>query len=212
MKNYFLFFLLTLMGLQTYSQTVKFDVFDNLVYESENDRYIANLKEDIFEGFVFTDSRKNKLTYKKEYIEFKFPELFENKDARIDFFMSLIHNYRSDRRYEATFMIDIFDKIVIEDNKNNKTEIGQDIFGNATYKRRNGNEQIRIVKNISGGLEFKSNRKNATLEKNIFKIWNYTDSRGNKIEFGARTWNGFLQEYESKENIFMFLIDTFLFY
>lgn len=210
MKKILFFFFLVLTSLQLSAQRIEVDIFGNLSYESRRQNYRAYLKSDIFDNLIFTDNLDNEIIFKKKYLDLEYPKLKRRKEAKIDFFNYLMEQYDTERNYKATFSVDIFDKIIIEDNRNNRVESGQDIFGNPTYEEKRGADFISIRKNIFGELEYKSNRENALLKKDIFNKWIYTDSSGNKFEFGASTWNRLMDDFGSDEAIFRYLVEEYL--
>ena len=203
--------MLILIGLQIRAQHVEFDIFGNLQYESEDERYKAYLKKDIFDNLIFSDSNNNELKYYKKYLDLYYKGALENKEDKIDFFRNFISEYSSERGYKATFEVDIFDKVIIKDNLNNKVEIGTDIFGNQTYEEIKNGEKISMKTDLAGNLEYRSDKERAFLKKNIFNKWTYSDSSGNKFEFSNKTWNRLKYLYVSEEDILFFLINKFLY-
>ena len=211
MKRYFIYLFLVAISLQLSAQQIKVDIFDDLEYQSENGQYKANLKKNIFDDLVFSDNNNNELTFRKKYLEIENKILLEDEEARIDFFRHLIRRYRSEEKYKASFSVNIFDDIVIEDNRNNKIKKGTDIFGHPVYEEKFNGVETTIKRDLSGNPEYKSGKEQATLKKDIFNKWIYQDSSGNKFEFSDQTWNSLMDQYGSDENILYFLINEFLY-
>lgn len=197
--------------LQIRAQHVEFDIFGNLQYESEDERYKAYLKKDIFDNLIFSDNNNNELRYNKKYLDLYYKDALKNKEDKISFFRSFISEYISEKGYKATFDVDIFDKVIIKDNLNNKVEIGTDIFGNQTYEEIRNGVKTTMKTDLSGNLEYKSAKEQAFLKKDIFNKWTYSDSSGNKFEFSNKTWNRLKYLYVSEEDILFFLINEFLY-
>jgi lipid II isoglutaminyl synthase (glutamine-hydrolysing) len=212
MKNYFLIILLTIISLQTHAQRIRFDIFDNLEYESRENRYKAYLKKDIFNNLLFSDNQANELTFMKKYLDLTYSNSLEDEEDKIDFFRNLIDTYGFESGYKATYTVDILDKVIIEDNRNSRIEIGRDIFGNATYDERTNNIRTTIRRDLFGNLEFRSGRDQANLKKDIFNRWRYTDSSGNDFRFSTSSWDKLLHLYISEEDVLYFLVDKFLYY
>lgn len=206
------FFLVLLINFQLYGQKIETDVFDNLVYTSENEDYKATFKKDIFDNLIFEDNRKNKITLEKEYLDVYYPDIFREDKIKIELFYNLLNDYSHENEYSATYSIDIFDKIIIKDNRKNKIEIGEDIFGNRTYEENFNGLKSSIERDVHGNLVFKSKSEKATLEQDIFKKWIYKDSQGNTFEFGKNTWEILKYKYGNEEGVFLYLINEFLRY
>jgi lipid II isoglutaminyl synthase (glutamine-hydrolysing) len=212
MKRYLIFLLLIVESLQLYAQHIELDIFDNLQYESKERGYNAYLKKDIFDNLIFSDSNNNELTFKKKYLDLMCHDVLSNQEAKRNFFWKLIDEYSLEKKYQATYAVDIFDKVIFEDNKNSKIEIGKDIFGNQTYEEKRNDVTISIKRDLSGNLECASGKENASLKKDIFNKWSYDDSSGNKFEFSNETWNMLKNKYGKEEDVFLFLIDQFLYF
>lgn len=210
MKKYFALSILLLANLSIYAQRIETDIFNDLTYESRDGRYRAQLKEDIFENLIFTDNNRNKITFKKEYLSSQFGNTLKNPREKADFFRSMVHRYGQEQGYEATFSVDIFDKTIIEDNRNNRIEYGTDIFGNPTYKERINGIESSINKDLMGTLTYRSHGQEATLREDIFHKWIYEDSKGNKLEFSTETWYMLRRKYGNDEDVFVFLRNEFL--
>lgn len=210
MKKYLILLLLIVISQLTHAQRIQFDIFGDLHYDYKEKRYTASLKKDIFNNLIFTDNANNELVFKKKYLDLNYQYLVENEEAKIDFFRYIINRYSLERGYKAKFDVDIFDKVIIEDNKNNRVEVGKNIFGNLTYEERRDDLKISIKRDLSGDLEFKSDKEQAYLKKDILNKWSYSDSSGSRFNFSDETWDKLMHVYGSDEGIFFFLIDSFL--
>ncbi len=208
MKHYILLLTLLIHGF-LFGQTIKTDIFKNLNYTSYDRSYEAQFKKNIFDDFVFSDNHNNEITFKAKYIAKEMPELKNNKEAVLALFIEMVRAHKKDKDYKATYEVDIFDKLIFKDNKGS-VEIGTDIFGNPTYEENIGTQHISVTKGLNGAWEYKNNQKGtATLKKDIFDIWHYTDSYGNDFEFGKTTWGRMMQQHKTEENVFRYLIQLF---
>lgn len=136
MKKYLIYLLLAIFSLQASAQSIDFDVFGNLQYESKDRRYKAYLRKDVFDKLIFTDNNNNEITFNKKYLDLYYPNILKEDRKRMFFFRNLINTYRVDCKYVATYSVDIFDKVVIEDNRNNSVVMATDIFDNPTYEEK----------------------------------------------------------------------------
>jgi len=207
MKKYIIVFFLIVTNLQVFSQRIDVDIFGNLQYKSERQRYEASLKKNIFDDLIFTDNNRNEVIFEKKYLDLQYRNWQGREDVRTDIFRDLIRRYQTEREYRVKHSVDIFGKIIIEDNRNNRTSRGTDIFGNPVYEERRNGVKTSFERDIFGNLIYKSNRRQASLKKDIFNKWSYSDSGGNKFEFSDETWNRLMRRYGNDENVFMFLID-----
>ncbi|GGG09913.1 hypothetical protein GCM10011323_13110 [Pontibacter amylolyticus] len=212
MKKYFILLSLIVISQLSHAQRIQFDIFGDLHYESKENRYTASLKKDIFNNLIFSDNTNNELVFKKKYLDLNYKYLIKDEEAKIDFFRYIINRYSLERGYKAKFDVDIFDKVIIEDNKNNRVEVGRDIFGNLTYEEKRDDFKISIKRDLSGNLEFRSDKEQAYLKKDILNKWSYSDSSGNRFNFSNKTWDKLMHVYGSDESIFFFLIDNFLYF
>ncbi len=208
MKNHLLLPVLLLMCTVVHAQRLDFDVFGNLTYRSQNSRYEAFLKKDIFDNLIFTDSKKNEISFRKKYVDLFYPGLAADQEAQIDFFRYFINNLADQSGYVATYEVDIFDRVQINDNRKGNTEISNDIFGNYVYRENNNSKTIS--RGISGGLRYNAGKTNATLEKNITDKWRYRDSSGNDFEFSDQTWERLMHFHGTDEAVFNYLLKAFL--
>lgn len=211
MRKVLLVLLLVVAGMQVFAQKIETDVFDNLVYQSQDERYKAYLKQNIFDDLIFSDSNGNEVIFKKKYLDLEYGDLLNKPEEKLDLFTSLIHEHEFDRGYKAKYAVDIFDKLVIEDNRNGKVEIGEDIFGNETYEEEFNGEKRSVKRGLNGELKYDASNEDATLQKDIFDRWTYSDSLGNEFKFSRETWRGLKKRFGSEENIFHYLINEFLY-
>lgn len=206
MKKTNILLLLILVAFQLTAQRMENDIFGDPTYESSDRNYKANLKKDIFDNLIFTDNNKNELKFEKNYLDAFYPNLLTNSEAKFDFFRHLISTYRHDASYQATYSIDIFNAVIIKDNRNYELKIGKDIFGNATYEEKGNGDRLSIRKNLMGEFEYDSNRLVAKLKKDIMNRWEYSDDSGNTFEFGEATWNALKRRFGTEEDILLYII------
>jgi len=211
MKKHLIFLFLIAFSIQIFAQRLDNDIFGDPIYVSRDLQYKANLKKNIFSDLIFTDNNNNEIKFEKKYLDVFYPKILENSESKFDFFRHLLSKYRAESQYKATYSINIFDDVVITDNRNNALKIGTDIFGNSTYEEKSNNGQQSIRKNVLGVLEYKSDNVQATLKKDVFNKWIYSDSSGNKFEFSHATWELLQHRLESDENILMYLVHEFVY-
>ena len=196
---------------QLFSQRLENDIFGDPTYVSRDLQYKASLKKDIFSNLVFSDNNSNEVKFEKKYLDAFYPNLLENPEAKFDFFRYQISKYSNERNFKASYSVDIFDKVVISDNRGRELEIGKDIFGNRTYDETKGNGvKVSIRRDIFGNLEYKTDQIQATLRKDIFGKWIYDDNTGNKLEFSVSTWNLLQHRCGNEEDILLYLIREFV--
>ena len=164
----------------------------------------------MFDNLIFSDSNNNELVFKEEYLNSEYPNTLTEKKFKIDFFKSIISRYSLEQGYEATFDTDIFEAVILENNRNNKIEIGRDIFGNSIYEGKKNGMVFSMKRNRSGSLQYLSMKEQASLEKDVFGKWNYRDSSGNEFKFGSHAWEMLRKKYGTEEEIFIFLVGSFL--
>ncbi|MFI2743331.1 hypothetical protein ACG2LH_11360 [Zhouia sp. PK063] len=189
-KKITLYLSFTLISIQSYSQEVTTNIFNDLDYASSNNTYEAHLKKDIFDDLLFSDSHNNQVTYKKEYLCKVYGKHLTNKEEKISFFMQLINRYKQLENETETYAIDV--------------------FGNKTYNGKNNSKTVTIKRKPNGDIVYNLNQQSAVLKMNIFNVWEYHDSLGNKIEFSMTTWKSFKRKYHTEENILSYLANHFL--
>lgn len=140
MKKSIFIFVLALLSSSIFGQRYfggKFDkdIFDNLVYE-RNDGYKASLKKNIFDDKIFEDSHKNKLVYKKKFLD----RLSKKSDK--DIFIELIRYFDNKTSLTEEFEIDIFDNLKYANNQKFKASLSKNIFGDIVYEDSNKNKIV----------------------------------------------------------------------
>ena len=191
--------------------TVDTDIFGAFQFKSTDGQYKASLEKNIFDDLVFTDSRNNKLHYEKKYLDKVEPGLRGDKEAQVWMLKRLVRENRRHSDYKATFKVDIFDKIIIEDSKGYKLEEGKDIFGNVHIEEQMNSSKSQLKRNLHGGLEYTENKNKASLAKDIFDRWVYKDSFGNEIQYGKETWKRVIERYGTDEKFFWELLDRWFY-
>ncbi|MDN4753727.1 hypothetical protein QYZ87_04165 [Porphyromonadaceae bacterium W3.11] len=192
------------------AQSIDVDIFGNLIYESIGREYTAKLEKNIFDDLIFSDNKGNEIILKKKYIKKKYGNIFDNQESKISLFRRMIKFHRGESDYRATYDIDIFDTMIIEDNRGRKVEMGRDIFGNETYDEVFNGKNYSMRRNLNGDLVYIVGDEEATLRKDIFDHWIYEDSLGNEFQFSKRTWARLIDRFGSEENIFDYLVYEFL--
>lgn len=202
--------LLIFLSISITAQRITYNIFDDLQYESLKGNYTATFKKDIFDHLIFTDSNQNTVTFEKKYLDEKIPEIEGKTPMKVDFFRRLIDEYQFQKRQKLTFSIDIFDRIVIEDQQGTVVEIDKDYLGGWLYSPHIKDISRFITHRSSGEWEFKIEKAHANLEEGSFGKWVYKDSSGNHLEFSRKTWLSLTQKHGHTQNVFSFLIYEFL--
>ncbi|MFV0554987.1 MAG: hypothetical protein ACK5LR_09810 [Mangrovibacterium sp.] len=192
-----------------WAQNIQTDISGNLSYVSVDKSYKATLRQNIFDDLTFADSNNNQVVLKAEYIKLEYGKLFENEEAKFDFFLNMVQQHRKQKGYIASYEVDIFGTIKVKDNQGWELEVGKDGVGNS-FRREERNGERQSFENKSGMMTFKSNHKNASLRKDVFKQWIYKDSNGNELRISEKTFGKLLWQYGNDEEVFMYLVNTFL--
>lgn len=187
------------------------DIFGTLLFKSNKDSYSASLEKNVFGDLVFSDSRKNHEKFENKYLGRFMPGILNSKDAQQKFFQELIWQNRNSEGYESFYSIDIFGTIITKDNRGNERESGTDIFGHEFVRDKSKGSTSSIKRNIHGDLEYTEDGNQATLRKDIFDKWSYSDSFGNRVEFSSRTWNRILNRLGSEKEILWYFVDQFFY-
>lgn len=111
------------------------DIFGNLQFVRA-DEFKASLSKNIFDDIVYEDSYKNKLTYKKKFLE----RLPDQEDWVI--LNELLRYFADKTNLTEEFEIDIFDKIQYKNNEGFSATFGKNIFDDVEYKDSNKNEIV----------------------------------------------------------------------
>lgn len=101
----------------------------------------------------------------------------------------------------------IYDDAIVENKKDRKRKIREDIFGNTIIETRNN--KIKIGRDIFGYLQYEDNTMKASLKKDVFDNTVYTDSKGNEIKYSKEYWADINEDFRNnEEGIFMWLIEV----
>ncbi|GGF22204.1 hypothetical protein [Echinicola rosea] len=211
MKRYLLLLTAFLLQQLAFGQLIERNFFGDLEYHSRNGEYKATLEKNVFNDLMFSDNKHNKITFEEQYLHWEYGDLLKNEREEHMFLMDLVRQYRRESHYKATYQIDIFDNLVIEDNRDYKLEVGQDIFGNITHEESINGRRVAITREKDGGLIYESNRQKASLQKDIFDRWIYEDSQNNKLIFSNASWANLARKYGNNERIFQHFMNELLF-
>lgn len=209
MRKPLLLLVLLISLTSTYAQQIETDKFNDLKYSSKGRDYTAKFEKNIFEDLIFTDNHDNNVTFEKKYLQREYPGIHADKFLKTKLFRDLIRQYRREHKYRATYKIDIFDQLIIEDNRGYKLSQGKDIFGHEQFEEELHGVRTSIKRNLRGGLEYKSGSENASLHKDIFGKWIYEDSLGNKFQFAPSTWDKLIRRLRTDQEVFWNLINQF---
>ncbi|KGE13539.1 hypothetical protein [Sphingobacterium deserti] len=213
MKKIILLSIFLLHAFSMFAQlaAIQRDIFGDLDYQSRDGNYQSSFKKNVFDDLTFTDSRNNKVTLEKKYLNATYPGILGNEKRKRELFYQLIQENRRGEGYVAKYSIDIFNKLIIEDNEGYKLEKGKDIFGHEQIAEQMDGVKTSFNKTINGTLEYSSGKDKASLKKDIFDKYLYSDSFGNELQFNEKTWRTLTRRYETDEDAFMSLIDQFFY-
>lgn len=211
MRKFLVVAVLFLMAQLSYGQEMERDFFGDLIYKSVRNGYSASLKKDVFDAYVFTDNHQNKLTYGKKYLRLEYEGGIQGDEEERMFFWELIRQYGREHDYQATFQVDVFDRVVIEDNRDYKLTEGKDIFGNQVREETINGDRVKISEGMDGSLSYSANDLEASLKKNIFDQWVYSDSKGNQLEFSPESWHSLNARFGDNKQLFGFITNMLLF-
>lgn len=209
MKIFLTYAVLIVLSLPSFSQKIELDIFNDLSYTSIDNEYKAYLKQDIFDNLTFSDNRSNKILFEKKYLDLKYPSILSNSKEKYFFFRSLLGEYREENNYQASYTIDIFDKLKIKDNRGWQVEVSEDIHGNPQYLEKQKDKTISVKKMLNGTWEYTDGSKRASLRM-IHNYWEYKDSEDNKFQISKKTWQKLIERHGAEEVIFHYLIYEFL--
>lgn len=209
LMKYFYFFSVFFF-INFHAQEIKKDIFNNYEFCRKDKKFCANLKKDIFDNIIYTDDKKNTITYNRKYVAKYFPELFKNESITVDFFAGLLEEFKYYKNYSRTHEIDIFDKEIVEDNRHFKSVYYKDIHGKYQYEENFNNSKTTLSEDFNGNIVYKNGNIWAKLEKNFQGNWKFSDKSGTNMEFSKETWNLLLQKFGDKSKIANYLISTFL--
>lgn len=204
MKRFTIIIMLCLAYVATMAQCVEVDVFEDLVYRSHTSSYKANLREDIFESLIFTDSNNNRIEYKRKYIDLKLHHIYHCEKDKIHFFEQLVKKNRNKRGYMATYSVNAYDRVVVEEQYRNRKPHGHVHHSHSSVKMRN------IRTDHHGNMMYFLSKNRAWLKRDRSGRYTYTDSSGNELRIGAATWKMLLRKHKTKKEVFASLIDQFL--
>jgi len=190
------------------------DIFDSWIFKTNENNYKAELKKDVFNARIFSDNQGNRFSYDEKYLGKIQNNPFRNNKDQYKFFINLIDRLSSEKNYKVDFKVDIFNKVIVSDNRGFKresndayylmpdfnvvedTSLDKDIrirrISNTEYIYRNGNEFAKL-------FETKTQR------------WTYEDSTGNRLQFSPSTLRKLLQRYKSEDKLLRHLIYEYLF-
>jgi len=129
-------------GLSGYKEEYKTDIFGYQQYES-NQRGKASLKKDVFDAWIYTDSRNNEINFSKEYWADIMGD-FDRNERRA--FIWLINTSANLSSYKEKYKIDVFGYQQYENNQREKASLKKDVFDNMIYEDSKGTK-IQFAEN-----------------------------------------------------------------
>ncbi|MVZ67015.1 hypothetical protein GQF61_14230 [Sphingobacterium sp. DK4209] len=211
MKKLALLIIFTCLICVAFAQQGRYDtdIFGNLTFQSDRNSYEAKLEKNIFGDLIFTDSRRNKESMDSKFLEEFMPGIQDSKERQQKLFHDLIWQHRHNESYEVSYSVDIFGSVISKDNRGNERESGTDIFGHDFVKDKRKGSTASMKRNIHGDLEYAEDGQTATIKKDIFDKWSYSDSYGNKLEFAPSTWRRLMKKLGSDKEILWYFVDQF---
>ncbi|GAA4131376.1 hypothetical protein GCM10022216_01420 [Sphingobacterium kyonggiense] len=212
MKLLATFITLLLFSQQLFAQAGKTrtNIFGDLEFTSQDGKYDAKLKKDIFNALVFSDNQGNEIKFEKKYIDVYFKGDPDEKSLKSRLFRRLIRENYGERDYKASFEVDILGTEIVKENRNSERT------SNIRNNRDHGNEGDNRSANISirrndQGLEYKNDGESASLEKDNSGKWWYNDSKRNEVQFNEESWRKLLDKFSSDTEVLRYLVDLYLY-
>lgn len=211
MQKQTLLLLFLLFSISSLAQSIAIttDSRGNQQYLSEGDSYRATLSKDIFDKLIYTDNQGNKISRSKEYLQLKHPSAVNNPSGERIFFEEMINTFRYVNDYVASYSVDIFDNISFTENKPLRPQYPE-AHPEGHYPTPSTNYHIDRNRDGSYSFQTRRRREEALLKIGFSNCWVYTDSKGNELKFSGASWEDLMCTYGNPENLFLFLIDSFL--
>lgn len=191
------------------------DMFENWIFESNLNNYKAEFKKDIFDARIFSDNRNNQISYDQKYIAKLKDNPFKSSIEQNLLFFDLIDRMINEKGYKADFKVDIFDKVIVSDNRGFKRESNDAFYILPEFDKENTIPSeygpFRIQRVNKNEFIYRNNDEYARIVLNKVGRWNYDDSSGNKFQFSALYWNKLFQLYQTEEKVLGHLIQEYLY-
>jgi hypothetical protein len=189
------------------------DMFDNWKFETNENNYKAELKKDIFNAHIFSDNKGNESSYDEKYLA-KIPNHpFRTNKEQYTFFVDLIDRFFTEKNYKVDFEVDIFNKVIVSDNRGFKRESNDAYYLMPEFNVAEDtslNEDIRIRKINNTEYAYRNTNEFARLFENKTGRWTYEDSLGNRFQVSPSTWNKLMNLYKSEDDILRHFINEYL--
>jgi hypothetical protein len=189
------------------------DMFDNWKFETNENNYKAELKKDIFNAHIFSDNKGNESSYDEKYLA-KIPNHpFRTNKEQYTFFVDLIDRFFTEKNYKVDFEVDIFNKVIVSDNRGFKRESNDAYYLMPDFNVAEDtslNEDIRIRKINNTEYAYRNTNEFARLFENKTGRWTYEDSLGNRFQVSPSTWNKLMNLYKSEDDILRHFINEYL--
>jgi hypothetical protein len=212
MKKILILLFTTFLSIHVYAQRGSYgnNFFGHLEFNSIDGRYKATLVKNIFNGLEFSDNANNSVEFDEKYLGRHYPGIMSDNPGKSALFRKLVRRMYREQGYKVKHSVDIFNKEIVEDNKGYKSESGRDIFGHDYFEEQGRDGALSIKRNVHGDLEYKWNNYSASIGKDVFGKWNFSDNEGNEIQFNSNSWNKMIQRFGSERDILWFLIDKII--
>ena len=156
------------------------------------------MSENIFDDVVYEDTNKNKLVYKKKFLD----KIQEEGDGTM--FYDLLRYFSDKVGLEEEFEVDILDKMIYKNNKGFKATFSKNIFDDVEYEDSNKNKivykqkflellDLSHLENLDAYLfmdilDFMMKKTNfqEKYEVDIFDKVKYSNSEGSQVEIDSR--------------------------
>lgn len=190
------------------------DIFDSWIFKTNENNYKAEFKKDVFNARIFSDNQGNQFSYDEKYLAKIQNHPFRNSKDQYKFFTNIIERLSSEKNYKVDFKVDIFNKVIVSDNRGFKRESNDAYYLMPDFnvvEDTSLDEDIRIRIISNAEYIYRNGNEFAKLFENKTQRWTYEDSTGNRLQFSPSTWRKLLQRYKSEDELLRHLIYEYLF-
>lgn len=138
---------------------------------------------------------------------------FRTSKEQYTFFVDLIDRFSTEKNYKVDFEVDIFNKVIVSDNRGFKRESNDAYYLMPDFNVAEDtslNEDIRIRKINNTEYAYRNANEFARLFENKTGRWTYEDSLGNRFQVSPSTWNKLMNLYKSEDEILRHFINEYL--
>lgn len=202
------------------SSSMEYDIFGNIVATSPNG-VKSSLEVNIFDDIVFSDSNRNKITYKSKFLQKVAQKSAKDKAFQKDLFSTLSFFLRDKKNYIETYDVNIFDQVIISNNIGDNIKMDLSLvddkdrfFWMNRYKIENEKvlqpNRRHIIRDAFDNLSYRKGQKWARLIITRYGEAEYEDSYDNRVKFNKSSLDSSLDFYRGDDNFFEYLLDIYL--